>query len=130
MRICILTQPLQTNYGGLLQAYALQTVLKRMGHEVWTEDRRENKNNLFGILKKNAKILLGPIRKFYYPTSSEKKIISKNTNLFIQKYINTTCPIYSTNKSLLNEYNFDAFIVGSDQVWRPMYSYGIYNYFH
>lgn len=129
MRICILTQPLQTNYGGLLQTYALQTVLKRMGHEVWTEDRRENKNNLFGILKKNAKILLGPIRKFYYPTSSEKKIISKNTNLFIQKYINTTCPIYSTNKSLLNEYNFDAFIVGSDQVWRPMYSYGIYNYF-
>ena len=55
MRICILTQPLQTNYGGLLQAYALQTVLKRMGHEVWTEDRRENKNNLFGILKKMQK---------------------------------------------------------------------------
>ena len=129
MRICILTQPLQTNYGGLLQAYALQTVLKRVGHEVWTEDRRENRDNLLGVLKNNAKILLGPIRKFYYPTISEKKIISKNTNFFIQKYINTTCPIYSTNKSLFGEYNFDAFIVGSDQVWRPMYSYGIYNYF-
>lgn len=129
MRICILTQPLQTNYGGLLQAYALQTVLKRVGHEVWTEDRRENRDNLSGVLKNNAKILLGPIRKFYYPTISEKKIISKNTNFFIQKYINTTCPIYSTNKSLFGEYNFDAFIVGSDQVWRPMYSYGIYNYF-
>lgn len=129
MRICILTQPLQTNYGGLLQAYALQTVLKRVGHEVWTEDRRENRNNLSGVLKNNAKILLGPIRKFYYPTISEKKVISKNTNFFIKKYINTTCPIYSSNKSLFDEYNFDAFIVGSDQVWRPMYSYGIYNYF-
>lgn len=129
MRICILTQPLQTNYGGLLQAYALQTVLKRVGHEVWTEDRRENRNNLSGVLKNNAKILLGPIRKFYYPTISEKKVISKNTNFFIQKYINTTCPIYSSNKLLFDEYNFDAFIVGSDQVWRPMYSYGIYNYF-
>ena len=30
MRICILTQPLHTNYGGLLQAYALQAILKQM----------------------------------------------------------------------------------------------------
>lgn len=34
MRIGILTLPLHTNYGGILQAYALQTVLERMGHEV------------------------------------------------------------------------------------------------
>ena len=31
MKIGILTFPLRTNYGGLLQAYALQTILKRMG---------------------------------------------------------------------------------------------------
>ena len=34
MKIGIITQPLRTNYGGLLQAYALQTVLERMGHQV------------------------------------------------------------------------------------------------
>ena len=34
MKIAILTLPLHTNYGGILQAYALQTVLERMGHEV------------------------------------------------------------------------------------------------
>jgi hypothetical protein len=34
MKIGILTLPLHTNYGGILQAYALQTVLERMGHEV------------------------------------------------------------------------------------------------
>ena len=34
MIIGILTLPLHTNYGGILQAYALQTVLERMGHEV------------------------------------------------------------------------------------------------
>lgn len=27
------TLPLNTNYGGILQAYALQTVLERMGYE-------------------------------------------------------------------------------------------------
>ena len=30
MKILILTQPLHTNYGGLLQAYALQQILKGM----------------------------------------------------------------------------------------------------
>ena len=34
MRIGILTLPLNQNYGGILQAYALQTVLERLGHEV------------------------------------------------------------------------------------------------
>lgn len=34
MKIAILTLPLHTNYGGILQAYALQTILQQMGHEV------------------------------------------------------------------------------------------------
>ena len=34
MKIGILILPLHTNYGGILQVYALQTVLERMGHEV------------------------------------------------------------------------------------------------
>ena len=38
MRIGIYTQPLRLNYGGILQAWALQTVLMRMGHEVVTFD--------------------------------------------------------------------------------------------
>ena len=38
MKIGILTQPLHNNYGGLLQNYALQQVLKGLGHEVETVD--------------------------------------------------------------------------------------------
>lgn len=34
MKIGILTLPLHTNYDGILQAYALQTVLGRMGYDV------------------------------------------------------------------------------------------------
>ena len=33
MKLGIFTQPLHNNYGGLLQCFALQTVLKRMGHD-------------------------------------------------------------------------------------------------
>lgn len=32
MKIGILTQPLRNNYGGLLQNYALQQILQRLGH--------------------------------------------------------------------------------------------------
>lgn len=38
MKIGILTQPLHSNYGGLLQNYALQQTLIRLGHEVETID--------------------------------------------------------------------------------------------
>ncbi len=40
MKVGILTLPLHTNYGGILQAYALQTVLERMGHNVSLIERR------------------------------------------------------------------------------------------
>lgn len=40
MKIGILTLQLHTNYGGILQAYALQTVLERMGHEVVVLNKR------------------------------------------------------------------------------------------
>lgn len=35
MKIAILTLPLHYNYGGNLQCYALSSVLKRMGHDVY-----------------------------------------------------------------------------------------------
>lgn len=49
MKIGILTLPLHTNYGGILQAYALQTVLERMGHEVKVINSRANYR--FSLLK-------------------------------------------------------------------------------
>ena len=47
MKIAILTLPFNFNYGGLLQAYALQEVLKNMGHEVVFLTRRKNRNSTF-----------------------------------------------------------------------------------
>lgn len=137
MRICIMTQPLGTNYGGLLQAYALQTVLKNMGHEVWTEDRKENKQSVYNRAKRYVKQLLirllSPVssrfQKTYFPTPEQEKVIRQYTDRFIWQYITTTIPICSTNKDLLDRYQFEAYVIGSDQVWRPMYSWGLSNYF-
>ncbi|HCR3571260.1 TPA: polysaccharide pyruvyl transferase family protein, partial [Proteus mirabilis] len=46
MKIGILTQPLVTNYGGLLQAYALQKYLIKNDFEVLTVDIRPKKPKL------------------------------------------------------------------------------------
>ena len=129
MRICILTQPLCANYGGLLQAYALQTVLKRMGHNVMTEDRRCSKLTGKKAWESQIKRLLGPIRKRYYPSQKDLIRIRQNTDRFIREHITTTEPIYSNTKEEFQKYNFDTYIVGSDQVWRPRYSPCITNYF-
>lgn len=138
-RICILTQPLSNGYGGLLQAYALQTVLKKEGHFVITEDRKRNmtRTERFTLALKNALVpflgpVLSPFTHVYYSTFKTERVINKAPLYFKAKYLTTTPEIYSNNKKIFNRYNFDTYIVGSDQVWRPKYMYGegsIYNYF-
>lgn len=138
MKIAILTQPLNTNYGGLLQAYALQTALKRMGHEVLIVDlsiRRTRYAKLKGIIKriikrylllqKNSLPIL-PVR----PTLIEEQLITQHTQSFIHKNIQKTEKIPFVEKLFkLKKYHFDAYVVGSDQVWRPRYSPGISDFF-
>lgn len=131
MKIGILTQPLQNNYGGLLQNYALQHILKRMGFDVETIDWRPAKSNPFKeLLWKCKKIVLSYIksdvvRPRYQLTESEALTISTNTHYFIKKYINI-CPVLARNNTMFNaidkQYEYDAYIVGSDQVWRPQFN--------
>lgn len=122
MKIGILTLPLHTNYGGILQAYALQTVLERIGHEVVVIDTPNVKSapSLFTLAKRLVKRLLG----YRVGVFSEWKhnrvypIISQHTQPFVDKYIHRRV-VNSPNELRANE--FDAIIVGSDQVWRPKY---------
>lgn len=132
MKICILTQPLHTNYGGLLQAYALQTVLKRMGHDVLTENRNDAKRKL-SIIDRIKRIRILRIitgkSKYPSPTFDELQILTRNTGRFVKQYICTTSVADNNPVSLSEKYHFDAYVVGSDQVWRPFYSPYLQHYF-
>ncbi|EGR4210761.1 polysaccharide pyruvyl transferase family protein [Vibrio cholerae] len=136
MKIAILTQPLQNNYGGLLQAFALQKYLKEQGNEVMTVDFAWNhKQRYFGI----KYIIINVIRKYLlrrnvrsvFPmTDEERRRIGQNTDRFTAEYIRTTQRIYSIDEiSYIKKYQFDAYVVGSDQVWRPAYSPGMPAFF-
>jgi hypothetical protein len=133
MQIGILTQPLRTNYGGILQAYALQTVLQRMGDEVCIINRRPSDIPLWkklAIICKSIllRYILGNKQR---PLLPYKKPKQKSIELFIRQYIHQTKPLKSNRilKKEMKKYNFDAYVVGSDQVWRPRYSPCLSNYF-
>ena len=137
MKIGILTQPLKNNYGGLLQCFAMQTVLKRLGHEPWIVRRDVYRNEftwlerVFFNVKQVIKVFLG--RKFVKLLSPKKvSYVKKNTKYFVSEYINPKTEIITTTEHLKNYHltnKFDAYIVGSDQVWRPIYSPCITNYY-
>ena len=133
MKIGILTQPLHNNYGGLLQNYALQQVLKGMGHKVETLDWCQAKLSFLQWLSLRKKMLLSYIKKNldkprYELTDEEVKIIGKQTNRFVSKYIHaSTYTIHSLEDLEKIDKNgvYDTYVVGSDQVWRPSYNGGM-----
>ena len=133
--IRILTLPFNNNYGGYLQAYALMTVLKRMGHDVELIYRRPNRSPFFRRLiyplKTLVKIILRrPHGSFIMNPESDLRRSWKLLMPFVDKYISPrTKPYYTTTdmeKSCIGKY--DVVIVGSDQVWRPLYVPNIKKY--
>ena len=126
MRIAILTLPLHTNYGGILQAYALQTVLERMGHEVCLVEKRRKPVTLplwkaplvYG--KRMLKNVTGhPFPVFYeQKVNREEPFVRQHTDKFICRYIKRRIV---GDFSEINESDYDAIVVGSDQIWRPKY---------
>lgn len=133
MKIGILTQPLHNNYGGLLQAYALKEVLQSLGHEATIINRQSKKVSTFrkyGSVVKS--ILIGrTIAQNVLLNESFKEEISRETRKFREKYIPNLTHLITDNEGMqdLNNMRFDAYVVGSDQCWRPRYSPSIRNYF-
>ena len=83
-RIVVLTQPLHTNYGGTLQAYALQKVLKDMSFDVETLNYRSKSVSDFIKFLSILKQFLGGTKKYQF-TSREMQVIQLLHNKFIEK---------------------------------------------
>ena len=119
MKIGILTLPLHTNYGGILQAYALQTVLERMGHEVSLIHGFPNvkRRNLY----RKIRHALSPIKRFvvhHLVPDHYSKNSGRYTSKFIAKWIKRDN--FQSTDSIPFDY-YDAIVVGSDQIWRKIY---------
>ena len=125
MKIALLNLPIDDNFGGNLQRYALVKVLENFGHDV---------THLLVVRKRKISYIKYPIiilKRLIKRIFLKKKVLifaeflaRKNPLIFFPlirsfycKYIKSGKPIFEyENVKNINDY--DAYIVGSDQVWR------------
>lgn len=123
MIIGIVTQRLGRNYGGVLQNYALQQVLRNLGHNPITYDI--SSPTWIGWIISSIKFLIKRIigQKASLPLSpiglNQKEFALRK---FIKSNISLSYPIQRLSKRDLYKTHTNALVVGSDQVWRPFYS--------
>lgn len=137
MKLGILTLVPYDNYGGILQGYALQTVLERMGHDVTIM-----RTKLYNWVSLKNKILrfVWWVKDRYVKRKAGISCLVPGTYLdyrvarikpFIDKHIRFTREFSSTRDlyRFQDKSQYDGFVVGSDQTWRPCLSPDLYHMF-
>jgi len=141
MKIGILNLPFDNNYGGNLQRFALIKVLLSKGYDV----KHINLKSKYVLpwykipYSYSKRFLMKYVMESHVSILQEreknkKKIMAEsNAVSFYQKYIPHTNEAYTLKDiySIVNNSQFDAVIVGSDQVWRKSMtgSIGFENFF-
>ncbi len=124
MKVGIVTQPLYANYGGILQNYALQQVLKKMGHTPVTLDYMPSLSfgryllyagkGLLCCIFPSKRHAIKPYRRFLERPEA--------IDAFVRNNIDKTVKISAYSKRVLSKNGIEALVVGSDQVWRYAYN--------
>lgn len=127
MKIALLNLPVDNNYGGNLQRYALMKVLQDMGHDVthiYLKYRRE-----LPMYKKPYSYTKRFVLKYFFNKNihiNQEGYFNRLEDLKIQKILpfynkyikHTECCYSIRDVRRKTKGKFDAYIVGSDQVWR------------
>ena len=126
MKVGLLTFHCSQNYGATLQGYALQEVIKELGHEVEIIDYRPGflvypLYPRYLVVTRNIPKLIEHI--FYATLSGLKR--RRVFNHFIQERFSLS---KSINKKFLPE-PYDAIVIGSDQIWNLGITKGDTKYF-
>ena len=124
-KVLIVTLEQGSNYGGMLQAYALQRTVRGFGFEAETTATP-------GVFYKAAIKSIPGLQWAFAKARGKSPRIDKDitiqyTSKFVEKNINFIEYRLAVKKSQLDEYV--AYIVGSDQVWRKPYTYVPHNLF-
>lgn len=124
MRIGILTQHFLLNYGGIIQNFALQQVLLKLGHEPLTFEHDTCYSRARWLLRTVKQMLQTCSLKGLpvYPVY-KGRIGNENFIKFVLKNIRSVT-VKDFTPDLTQKYGLDAYVVGSDQVWRPAFNLG------
>ena len=114
-RIGVLTLPLNKNYGGNLQAYAMMQTISALGHEAIFVNRRRPAPDNNSATPTKRPLYSGTVG--LSPKLANRKFVDEN-------FARITRVFFSSDElqESIAEYELDGLIVGSDQVWRPKYA--------
>ena len=134
MKIALIIFRIGPSHGSLLQTYALNKVLKEMGHMVTIIDRQpplEIFSSLKHIVARIVYTLTGKYRGPIFYTVDYSNTSMKKLRTFVNRYLMENLVTIRNECSVrrLCAERYDAYMVGSDQTWRPKYVYDIYYYF-
>lgn len=115
MKIGILTFHWATNYGAVLQCYALQEYLKSLGHEVEIINYKPHlfDDNVFTFLRFRKFLHIGD-----YLNNCKKEAALKD---FRSSRLHQTERIYACKDMAYIANCYDAIVSGSDQVVNPSF---------
>jgi hypothetical protein len=120
MNVLIRTLPIRNgNYGGLFQAIALSRKIEQMGHSTLVDAPAEFRLNIRTVVKYARALLL-----LRWNKTLSNRIRNEMNSYFIafaKKQIEIAPTKVWSSHSKISTDHFQAFIVGSDQVWRPKY---------
>lgn len=126
-----------TNYGALLQAYATQFSIERLGHETEIIDYTSGKDRglilsplaigYFGIYKVKSILANKSVideDAFHEENKKSRKAIADD---FRKRRLKNIVKVIGKNNLINHSKSYDAVLVGSDQLWPPEVGF---TYFH
>lgn len=143
-KIAIQTLTPNDNYGGILQAFALQQILKLKGFDVVTLNTKQDfrgweasrPKTLLRKIKFSLRILLKAEARMEYKLKQKKTSMRAHLERHFKQYLSLSplLPTYSDWCDYIKQNKIDILIAGSDQIWRLEYnreqileSYLVYN---
>ena len=130
MEIDIVTLHRAQNYGSVLQAFALQKQIEKLGHQAYILDYYPERYTNKGLLKRlknkssrfNNPLVLLIAKLLIYPSYLKKGI---QFNKFMH-YLNLEKPSFATNEEGMGRFtDADAYCAGSDQIWNSHWNEGV-----
>lgn len=107
MKVGILTYHFSNNYGAVLQTYALQSMLSKLGHSTIIINRTPIKRDI--------------LHRIYYMLGSNSSLNWTNFSRGCKRILNPITSPFTSDLKLeqsISKYKLDAIVAGSDQIWR------------
>ena len=124
-RIGVITFLHNENYGSSLQAYALQRVIRELGHECvhldYCPDRAEKIRNLLQCGNHPGLILEGMRKREVCSDQEGARRKSAAIPVFYRKNMELTAPCANRAQLAEQSRNLDLLVAGSDQIWNPVW---------